>query len=126
MTRVVKTDRGYGIEINGEIVENGFLNERMAKRAVKHAETEYKLYNDPDFIEFNAYRDAMTQVKFWKELRASIGDTANPEDDWVDAESEDYINSMAEANERIAQAEAEAEKHLEGAKRWAEQSGISL
>ena len=125
MTKVVKTDLGWGIEIDGQIVENGFLNERMAKRAVRNAEVDYRLHNDPDFIEFNAYRDAMTQVKFWKELRASIGDTANPED-WVDDQSEDYIKSMAEANERIAQAEAEAEKHLAGAKRWAEQSGISL
>lgn len=125
MTNVIKTDKGWAIEINGEIVENGFINERMAKRGVKDAERKYSLQNDPDYVDYKAYQDAMNQVKFWKKLRASIGDTMNPED-WVDTDSEDYINSMAEANEHIAQAEAEAEKHLAGAGRWARECRISL
>ena len=123
MTEVVRTDMGFGIIINGEIVEDGFLNERSAKRAVRNAEFQYALTHDADYIEFNAYRSAMAQVKFWQDIRASVGETISPEDIIT---MEDYEISVDEASKRIAVYQAEADKHYDGAKRWADSCRIAM
>lgn len=123
MTEIKKVDLGYAIVINGEVVQEGFVNERMAKKSVRDAERKYNLSHDPDYMDFTAYNSAVRQVKFWLNLRSQIGETAAPEDI---ISAYDYNSSIAQANEKIATYRAEAEKHLSGARRWARECRIQL
>ena len=124
MTTIIRTKLGFGIEINGELVADGFLNERSANRANKEAEAKYSRENDPDYLDFRAYNEAVAQVKFWKGLRSEIGETSSVED--IAATSADRAESLAQADSRIDFYAEEANKHLSGAKRWAKECRVEL
>lgn len=120
---VRRGDLGYEVVINGEIIESGFFNKREAQSFIPEAERRYALNNDPDYVDFRAYKAAKAQAKFWRDLRASVGETAAPEDVIT---KEDYESSVAEANVNIAKYEAIMNEHLEGAKRWARECRVEL
>ena len=123
MTEIRKSEMGFAIVINDEIIKDGFINERMAKKAVRDVERQYNLSHDPDYLDFTAYNSAVKQVKFWLNLRSQVGETSAAEDI---ISADDYNSSIAQANEKIAAYRAEAEKHLSGARRWARECRIKL
>lgn len=116
MTNVVRTACGWGIEINGEIVEDGFLNERSAKRNAEAAERQYALSHDADhdadYVAFRAFQSAVEQAKHFAHLSASVGETASAEDIAADlSEREIY-------DQKVREYLLEAEENYKGAKRW--------
>ena len=123
-TTIVKTSHGYAIQINGETAEDGFMSEHSAKRAARHAEQQYALTHDPDYVDYCAYRAIMSQVRHWQSLRASIGETASPED--IATTRADADQSRTTCTTEIEKLRPVAEAHYQGARRWADSCRISL
>ncbi len=123
VTEIRKCEVGFCIVVNGEVVIDGFVNERAAKKSIRDAERQYSLSHNPDYLDFAAYNSAVKHIKFWLNLRSHVGETSVAEDV---ISVDDYNSSIAQANEKIAAYREEAEKHLPGARRWARECRIQL